>query len=376
MRRGERAEGGPGPLVSASWHWQTAGMVLSILAKRITTAALLVVVALVVLLALLRKDAWSEQVSGAHYRGLVNGVPVSLFLPASPRAAEGRVYDHFAGELRYFAGDARGSPWLWEGETEAGWLRLKGESNGACVVAWSATSNGPQRSISFERVADNLVQDRSTAIFVGRGMLRTCYRAERPRLAEMCDQELQATDRKAADEFVKVSWGDMWDRIRYGGGLSGGEGFMRRDVMFASSNVISLLEGSYEYSGGAHGMFWRQGRNWHREGGQWSRLELEDLFMKDSDWRQRLGELVKAGLVRQGASGVVSAEGEVSGEAFEFKGTEPFTVNEFGVTIHYSPYEVGSYAEGCFGVFVPFEELQGLLQPRGPLRHLWKWKGG
>lgn len=345
-------------------------------AKRLGVFILAVAGLVLLSLALLRREAWSEQVSGGHYRGLVNGIPVSLFVPGSTGETEGRVYDHFAGELRYFDVGISRTPWLWEGETGAGWLKLKGELNGACVVAWSATSNGPQRSISFERLADNLVQDRSTAIFVGRGMLRTCYRAERPRLAEMCDQELQATDRKAADEFVKVSWGDVWDRIRYGGGLSGGEGFVRRDVMFASSKVISLLEGSYEYSGGAHGMFWRQGRNWHREGGQWSRLELEDLFMKDSDWRQRLGELVKAGLVRQGASGVVSAEGEVSGEAFEFKGTEPFTVNEFGVTIHYSPYEVGSYAEGCFGVFVPFEELQGLLQPRGPLRHLWKWKGG
>lgn len=137
----------------------------------------------------------------------------------------------------------------------------------------------------------------------------------------------------------------------------------RMQVAGAAGDLISVLSTVDTYTGGAHpntfhhSYLLRAGRTGV------VRLELADLFGRQSRWLVRLSDLVLEGLREQQATWVV--DGQVV--RLNEDDLAVFTLTAQGVTFHFSPYLMGPYVQGTFRVTLPFEALIDLATPDSPL---------
>ncbi len=138
---------------------------------------------------------------------------------------------------------------------------------------------------------------------------------------------------------------------------------------------VSIVRGDYEYTGGAHPNSSSDTILWDRSAGK--RISIRPFFTETAD----NGPTLKA--MRQGVIASLGAEKKKRGaegtdasaiEAIEPKllGIGPVSLapsteegKSSGLTFHYSPYAVGSYAEGGYIAFVPWETLKPYLTPEG-----------
>lgn len=138
---------------------------------------------------------------------------------------------------------------------------------------------------------------------------------------------------------------------------------------------VSLIRSDYEYTGGAHPNSTSDTILWDKAAGK--RISIRPFFIETED----NGTTMKA--MRQGVIASLSAEKKQRGvegtdtsaiDAIEPKllkigpvSLAPSTVagKSSGLTFHYSPYAVGSYAEGGYVAFVPWETLKPYLTPEG-----------
>jgi hypothetical protein len=142
-----------------------------------------------------------------------------------------------------------------------------------------------------------------------------------------------------------------------------------------NGRYVSIVRGDYEYTGGAHPNRSADTILWDRSAGK--RISIRPFFTETTDD----GPTLKA--TRQGVIASLTAEkrkrgleGADSGaiEAIEPKllkigpvSLAPSTEQgkSSGLTFHYAPYAVGSYAEGEYVAFVPWETLKPYLTPEG-----------
>lgn len=137
---------------------------------------------------------------------------------------------------------------------------------------------------------------------------------------------------------------------------------------------VSIVRADYEYTGGAHPNSSSDTILWDRSAGK--RISIRPFFTETAD----NGPTLKA--MRQGVIASLAAEKkkrgaegtDASAEAIEPKllkigpvSLAPSTEEgkSSGLTFHYSPYAVGSYAEGEYIAFVPWETLKPYLTPEG-----------
>ncbi len=128
-------------------------------------------------------------------------------------------------------------------------------------------------------------------------------------------------------------------------------------VRYASERLVSLLETIDSYTGGAHGNYGFAGHTFLQKDGKVERLEFQDLFTENADLSP-IADFVKNDLATQGASFIP--------EDFNVQSLtdlSAFTLSPKGITFHFGPYAVGSYAEGAYEVIVPFEEVKDILRP-------------
>ena len=125
--------------------------------------------------------------------------------------------------------------------------------------------------------------------------------------------------------------------------------------------VLSLLGTTSVYTGGAHPNTVFYALNFLWEDDAPTRLELRDLFAPGAadEALSRVTDYVLGDLRRQGAAWV--ADGTVS--ALGEEELEVFTLGERGLMFVFAPYAVGPYVQGPFFVTVPYEALQGSLEP-------------
>jgi hypothetical protein len=136
-------------------------------------------------------------------------------------------------------------------------------------------------------------------------------------------------------------------------------------VRYASERLVSMLETVDSYTGGAHPNYGFAGHTLLNQNGQVERLEFPDLFTENANLSS-LASFVKDDLIRQEASFIP--------EDFSTRTLEElssFTLSPNGITFHFAPYAVGSYAEGDYEVTVPFEEVKDLLRPDIASEFLW-----
>lgn len=136
------------------------------------------------------------------------------------------------------------------------------------------------------------------------------------------------------------------------------------EVVYQDPEVVSFRFSELVYTGGAHpnsavtlaSFAPRSGRP----------LRLDDLFVPD------YGEALRdAGERRfREARGLASSESlEEAGFWFEdgFELNDNWAVDDPGLVFHYDPYEIAAYAVGATEVVLTLEDLEGIIDPEGPL---------
>ena len=114
------------------------------------------------------------------------------------------------------------------------------------------------------------------------------------------------------------------------------------EIQFAGSKIISILNSSYFYTGGAHGNYVYESFNYAVSDDHFRRLELGVV--------EKLKEK-KATFVLDG-----------SVNAFEMGELSPsFSIKENGFVFTFAPYMVDAYAAGPYEIFISFDEIRMAL---------------
>jgi hypothetical protein len=138
---------------------------------------------------------------------------------------------------------------------------------------------------------------------------------------------------------------------------------------------VSVLRADYEYTGGAHPNTSSETILWDTSAGK--RISIRPFFTETADdgptlkaMRQGVIASLKAEKKRRGAEGTNA--GAIEAIEPKLLGIGPVSLapsteagKSSGLTFHYSPYAIGSYAEGSFVAFVPWETLKPYLTPEG-----------
>jgi hypothetical protein len=133
--------------------------------------------------------------------------------------------------------------------------------------------------------------------------------------------------------------------------------YVDHGISYASKQLLSMLETIDSYTGGAHGNIGFASHTFLKEDDGVRKLELRDLFTKNADLNP-LVTFITQDLTTQEASFV--ADGSV---VLDENSISVFTLSPRGISFHFAPYEVGSYAEGPREVTIPFEMVKESLRP-------------
>ncbi len=333
-------------------------------------------IALIVLLALLFANLTHRDeggVEGFCFEGRVPGLGYIQLTPAS-RGDDPLQIDF--PETDYFAGLTETKPagmlrWIVtprRSDETNGFISLKTPIAGTNLTAGWEGEGRPATSFELRRFAELSVLRRKRGWTVGEFGSSRMFEARLPILLERqpwhksMNSLLRAHDVSAANEFCSMTWEDLWNSIRqpsHGNQWTSG---ISRHIIHHNARVCSVLEQVYEYTGGAHGNVILRGWNFLSDGDEARALSLPQLFREASPWEERLADLCKADLRRQGASMFTAAGGGIEPQAkLEPGDLSVFTLSPAGLRIHFAPYEVGSWAEGTYSVLLPYDKIEPLL---------------
>lgn len=168
----------------------------------------------------------------------------------------------------------------------------------------------------------------------------------------------RSTSERLGEAFVAGSVQHVWEGLRLRSHANRYEAQRNIRVVMDTPHLVSLMVTEWEYTGGAHGNYAVSGETFALRNGQVHSLRLADLFRKETPWLDRLARLCVTDLKRQEASGVMGDEPP----KFAEPDLSAFTVTRDHLRIHFSPYAVGSWAEGEFEVAVPWVALREVLE--------------
>ncbi len=133
-------------------------------------------------------------------------------------------------------------------------------------------------------------------------------------------------------------------------------------IWYCSENLISIMQNTFLYTGGAHGMYFTWPLNLAIDADGPREFSLCDMFIAGTGWLEKLSDYVIKSLRSQGASGVLS--GEIT--ALDEEMLARFAVGPVGLDFYFAPYDVGAYAEGTYHMRVAWSALKGLVDMGGP----------
>jgi hypothetical protein len=140
-------------------------------------------------------------------------------------------------------------------------------------------------------------------------------------------------------------------------------------VVYASPRLVSTLWNTSSYMGGAHGNFGYVACTWRIENGRVREVILKELFQPNVPYQNVIATQILAKLRAQQASLVVNGEVDLKGMLRLINdGGIAWSVHPSGIMFHFSPYVVGSYAEGTFDAHVPWKSLQTVLRKDGVVK--------
>lgn len=128
------------------------------------------------------------------------------------------------------------------------------------------------------------------------------------------------------------------------------------DITYMNDRYFCLMMSSYEYSGGAHGMPYKDVFVFDRETGK--QLFLKDIVeISEADLKSLVSRSFRAFSEETGFSfsDPQTLEQEVSKSVTM---DSPFYLTEEGIAFYYMPYEIAAYAAGFPEVVIPYSEFE------------------
>ncbi|OIJ21243.1 hypothetical protein BKP45_00210 [Anaerobacillus alkalidiazotrophicus] len=131
------------------------------------------------------------------------------------------------------------------------------------------------------------------------------------------------------------------------------------NVTFFKKNLLVIELYGYEYYfGAAHGMPNKTFVNINLINGRF--YELENLFKKDSDYVERLSEIIRH-MIKTDPKYDYVFPGAYKG----ISKNQPFYVEEEFLVIYFEPYEIGPYAAGFPTFKIPFLKIIDIIDKKG-----------
>ena len=119
------------------------------------------------------------------------------------------------------------------------------------------------------------------------------------------------------------------------------------EVKLNNKNILSIVQHSYQFTGGAHGMPVDATLTVNVKTGKV--YELADLFYANSNFIAKINDIIKQEIVLRKKESVYNFTGVPLNQTF-------FLTRE-GLTIVFQPYEIGPYSEGFVYFFIQYNQL-------------------
>ena len=140
--------------------------------------------------------------------------------------------------------------------------------------------------------------------------------------------------------------------------------FRSAEITCNANNILSFNFDTESYSGGAHGMYSRNGASLNLKTGE--PIYLEDLFSEDS--LDKLSDLIIYKITKNaGVANPMQLNEEGYFSAEEIRPTENFEIMEDGIQWIYNPYEIACYAVGRVEVKLTWDELSPYISDDSPI---------
>lgn len=135
------------------------------------------------------------------------------------------------------------------------------------------------------------------------------------------------------------------------------------NICYNENNIISLKIEKKAYTGGPHSITMTE--YFVCDLGQRKRLTLDDIFRENS--RDQINIILNEKLRKM--NGILPVE-DLSETGFfmdYIECTDNFYINKDGIGFYYNLYHIASYSSGPTEIFLPFSEIQALLNTSNPL---------
>jgi hypothetical protein len=138
-------------------------------------------------------------------------------------------------------------------------------------------------------------------------------------------------------------------------------------VESTKDDLVSVSYQNTEFEGGAHPNTINSGVNYRiAPDGTPNRIGLWDVLVKSDTTIKMLSDTLIDGLKSQNAA--FAQDGTVKDFTQTLKGDGiAFVIVPNGIAFMFSPYEVGSYADGDYRVVIPYSRLAGTIRADGTL---------
>ena len=147
--------------------------------------------------------------------------------------------------------------------------------------------------------------------------------------------------------------------------------YMKNNVMFNDSKLLSISAEQYDYTGGAHGSFVVLYTNIDLD--ELVTISEEDIFKPN--YQKPLAEIIVNRLMTEHK--VDTREGLLEIGFFDINEIFPnnnFWISDKGIHYAFNQYEIAPYVMGVIDVFIPYEDLNELLNSGTVIKHLLEEK--
>lgn len=143
---------------------------------------------------------------------------------------------------------------------------------------------------------------------------------------------------------------------------------IKSNILFNESILLTYQIDTYEYTGGAHGMYTSNFINFDLKTGK--RLTLADLFK--TDYKKELTRILIAQLLKNNK---VVTESELEDLGYfitePLTPTENFYISKEGLNFFYNVYEIAPYAMGTTIIKLPFSAIEPLMKEDNAINELY-----
>jgi len=132
-----------------------------------------------------------------------------------------------------------------------------------------------------------------------------------------------------------------------------------------NGELLIIEKSGYDYYfGAAHGIPIMEYYHININTGKF--YDLDDLFLLDSDYENRLNEIINSKIAEEVASG----ESFLDPESFKgIRNDQDFYLTKNSLVIYFTPYEIAAFAAGFPEFEIPFAEIEDLINKEG---EFWK----